>query len=98
MRTLSWSAAIAAVVGFVGCAESYYYAPEGASVMRAGAPAEVVKIPPEVPQGRVEIASQGVRRMRTNDGRTVATVHIRLSVSNDGDDQPWTVDTHEQML
>jgi hypothetical protein len=89
---------VAAIIGLVGCAESYYYSPDNASVVREGAPAQVVKVPPELPQGQVVIASQGLRRLRLNDGRTVPALHVQLDVSNDGDDQPWTIDTREQLL
>ncbi|MDB4957314.1 MAG: uncharacterized protein JWO36_4883 [Myxococcales bacterium] len=96
MRSLALCAAAAAALGLVGCAASYYYSPEGATVVRAGAPAQVVKIPPESPRGSVEIASTGIRTIRTRDGRQVPTLHVRMIVDNESDDQPWTVDTRDQ--
>jgi hypothetical protein len=81
-----------------GCEPSYYYSPENATVVRGGAPAQVVRIPPEVPQGDVEIASTGIVTMHPPDQPEIRALHVRMIVDNEGDNLPWTVDTREQLL
>lgn len=94
MRTLS----VLALLAISACAESYYYAPEGATVIRNGVPAQVTKIPPELPQGDIEISSTGLRRLRTSDGRTLTALHVQMIVDNEGDQQPWIVNTGNQIV
>jgi hypothetical protein len=72
----------------------YYYAPEQAAVRRAGMPTRIEKIPPEAPQGTIAISSQGLTRGQRGE----LALHVRLVVSNEGDDQPWSVDVREQMV
>ncbi|HSD87320.1 MAG TPA: hypothetical protein VLB44_07385 [Kofleriaceae bacterium] len=84
----------AALIG--GCAETpaYYYAPESPTVTRSGVATHVEKIPPEAPQGTVDISSVGIAKLQNGD----RALHVRLAVDNEGDDTPWTVDIREQLV
>jgi hypothetical protein len=84
-------------VGLIGgCAEqpAYYYAPEAPTVTRNGVPTRVEKIPPEAPQGTVDISSVGIAKLQNGD----RGLHVRMAVDNEGDDTPWTVDIRDQLV
>lgn len=88
-----------AIAMFAACAAAndYRYAPEHATVSLDGEPATRIAIPPERPEGQVSIASFGVTDLRMADNR-YPSLHVRMVVSNDGDPQPWIVDTRNQLL
>lgn len=73
---------------------TYYYAPEAASVMRAGMATHVESIPQEAPQGTVEISTMGL----TTGQRGERALHVRIAIANEGDDTPWTLDIREQLV
>lgn len=79
-----------------GCVDhpSYYYAPESATVTRAGVAVRVENIPQEAPQGTVEISSTGIQEIRNGQ----RALHVRMAVDNEGSDTPWTVDIREQVI
>src|SRR5574337_2092814 len=86
-----------AMLAACAAANDYRYAPEHATVSLDGEPATRIAIPPERPEGQVSIASFGLTDLRMSDNR-YPSLHVRMIVSNDGDTQPWTVDTRQQLL
>jgi len=82
-----------------GCAEtqSYVYAPDTTNAVAAGLPAERIAIPQEQPQGAVEVTSYGVTQLSPAHGQ-VRALHVRMVVTNDGDDAAWTLDTRQQLV
>jgi len=81
------------------CGEEYIYTPESANAVASnGVPAEKVSIPQERPEGSVEITSYGVARLRGDNDTKIPALHVRLSVSNDGDAVPWQLDTRQQVV
>src|SRR5207302_5348448 len=58
-------------------------------------PAARYAIPAERPTGEVLIASPGLTAMPEADGRTPA-LFVRMVVTNNSDETPWTLDTREQ--
>lgn len=78
------------------CADtpSYYYAPESADVTREGLATHVEQVPPETPQGTIEISTQGF----THGNRADPALHVRMTVANEGDATPWTVDVRDQVI
>ena len=86
-----------AVVGVLGCESGYVYTPEAANVVsRSGTPAQKVDVPQERPNGSVQILSDGIHHVATANGK-VRALHVRMIVSNDGDQQPWRVDAGKQL-
>ena len=94
---------LAALACAAGCYSEYAYAPaENATAQLAGRAAAHYDIPPESPRGDVRIASFGIAKLReTNDdvetGGKLRAMHVRLSIANNSDPQPWLVDTREQI-
>ena len=89
---------LASLVAFGGCAsQQYVYTPETTNAVAAGSPAERTAIPQERPQGTVEVASFGITDLELR-GTRVPALHVRMIVTNDGDDTPWTLDTNQQLL
>jgi hypothetical protein len=83
---------------FAGCAEhNFVYTPETANAVSHGMPASRTAIPQEMPQGAVEVTSQGIGQLRQGDGQ-LAVLHVRMIVTNDGDATPWLVDTRQQAI
>jgi len=79
-----------------GCgASSYVYTPETTNAVAAGLPAARTEIPQEHPQGAVEITSYGITDLQLQGAR-VPSLHVRMLVTNDGDDTPWRLDTSQQ--
>ena len=87
------------IAGVLGCAgnSSYVYQPDTANATAAGLPATRTPIPQERPQGAVEVVSYGVTDLQ-RDGTSVPALHVRAIVTNDGDAQPWTLDTTQQLV
>lgn len=84
------------VLAFAGCAETHYlYTPETANAVSNDLPASRVAIPQERPQGTVEVKSYGFTHVRDV---AAPVLHVRMVVTNDGDDVPWQVDTREQYV
>jgi hypothetical protein len=81
------------------CGEpTYVYSPETANAVSAsGQPAARIDIPQERPQGSIQIVSYGVTTLRQGE-TTVRALHVRETVSNDGDDTPWQVNTTHQLV
>jgi hypothetical protein len=79
-----------------GAGTSYVYAPEGAK-LETGSLSTEFKIPPEEPKGDVRVQSNGITEIEAG-GRKIPVVQIRLTVANNSDTTPWTVDTREQLL
>jgi len=87
------------ITGLSGCAANsqYVYTPDTPNASAAGLPAARTPIPQEAPQGAIEMASYGVTELQ-RDGARIPALHVRAIVTNDGDDQPWTLDTTQQMV
>ena len=73
---------------------SYYYSPEAANAVRDRLPTHVERIPQEAPQGTVEIASAGL----TKGPHGEHALHVRMTVDNEGDATPWTLDIRDQQV
>jgi len=87
------------LASLLGCAQtsSYVYQPDTANATAAGLPAARTAIPQEQPQGAIEVVSYGVTELRRDDAR-IPSLHVRAIITNDGDAQPWTVDTTQQLV
>ena len=87
-------------VAISACAgESHYvYRPETANAVSAGMPAARTPIPQEQPQGAVEVTSYGITELRPGGGARVRALHVRMIVTNDGDDTPWHVNSGQQLV
>jgi hypothetical protein len=83
----------------LGCAgtSDYVYSPDTANATAAGLPAARTPIPQEQPQGAIEVVSYGITELR-RDAAAAPALHVRAIVTNDGDDQPWTLDTTQQLV
>jgi hypothetical protein len=79
------------------CASTPEFAPEGARISASGALVQRVAVPPEQPRGEVRIESIGLSRMDAGGGELQA-LHLRMTVSNDGDPTAWTVDSRQQLV
>jgi hypothetical protein len=76
----------------------YVYTPEVANAQQGGVPASRIQIPPERPEGSVQITTSGITQARPDNSGKVDVIHVRMVVSNDGDDTPWMIDTRQQYL
>ncbi|MDB4960206.1 MAG: uncharacterized protein JWP01_205 [Myxococcales bacterium] len=90
------SIVVLGLVAACGSGTSYIYAPEGADIT-AGSVSTEFQIPPEEPRGEVRVQSGGITEINS-DGQKIPMMHLRLSVANNSDQNPWTVDTREQLL
>jgi hypothetical protein len=96
MKILSASLVATALAACGG--PSYVYTPETANVMTSsGLPVAKVDIPQESPQGSIQIESFGVTTL-DQGGASVHALHVRETVSNDGDATPWQLDTRQQLV
>lgn len=88
------------LVALAACATptGYVYSPQDACHWTEGYPAVTQLVPPEAPQGSIEVSSFGVVAIRPDGQRAVAALHVRLAVTNDGDASPWTVVPADQVL
>lgn len=80
-----------------GCAPNYVYTPETRNAVSGGLPSTRTAIPQEQPQGSVEVTSYGTTELQQGNAR-VPAVQVRMTIINDGDDTPWTLDTNRQLL
>lgn len=97
MREPRWTA-VAAAATLAGCGGTYLYAPDDATVWTDGYPAQVLAVPPEAPQGKVEVTSFGVVELSPDGAGKLATLHVRLVAINDGDATPWTIVPTDQLV
>ena len=99
IRSILGAAGVLVIGGMLGCAANsdYIYQPDTANATAAGLPAARTPIPQESPQGAIEVTSYGVTELR-RDGMTIPALHVRAIVTNDGDAQPWTLDTTQQLV
>jgi len=88
---------LAPVALFACATPDYVYRPQTANAVASGVPVARNPVPPERPQGSVETASFGVTLLQQGDVALPA-LHIRMTVSNDGDSTPWQVDTRRQTI
>jgi hypothetical protein len=103
MRVWTICSVSSVIAGMVACAgnSQYVYTPDAANATEAGLPAARTAIPPEQPQGAIEVTSYGVTSLQQSgqrDGSKIPALHVRAVVTNDGDDTPWTLDTSQQMV
>src|SRR5215470_17628576 len=87
------------IVSMFGCAgnSSYVYQPDTTNATAAGLPATRTPVPPERPQGAIELVSYGVTDLN-REGTSIPSLHVRAIVTNDGDDTPWTMDATQQLV
>jgi hypothetical protein len=99
IRSVLAAAGALVIGGMLGCAANsdYVYQPDTANATAAGLPAARTPIPQEAPQGAIEVTSYGVAQLR-RDGMSIPALHVRAIVTNDGDAQPWTLDTTQQLV
>jgi hypothetical protein len=97
--SLGLSSGLIALAGMLGCAGSseYVYTPEAANANVAGLPASRTPIPPEKPEGAIEVVSYGIADLDRGNMK-IPALHVRAVVTNDGDDTPWTLDTTKQLV
>jgi len=90
---------LAVIAGMLGCGSTanYVYQPDKSNVSAAGLPAERTPIPQEAPQGAIEVVSYGVTQLN-REGSEIPALHVRATITNDGDDTPWTFDTTQQLV
>src|SRR5215471_2879520 len=98
MRASSPSGIFLATILVAACApDEYIYRPaEQATAEVGGLPAARYGVPPERPVGSVLVASSGLARIGFSGGAEQKMLQVRLVVSNNSDDAPWTLDTREQ--
>jgi hypothetical protein len=80
-----------------GCGASYLYVPAGSTYWVDGRPAAATPVPPEAPQGKVEVTSFGVVAMETG-AASHPVLHVRLAIANDGDATAWTLAPGDQLV
>lgn len=83
-----------------GCSStaSYIYSPQGARLSSDGYPTTSIAVPPEAPQGTVDVTSFGITEITPEGPGPIAALHVRLAIANDGDGTPWTLNTNEQLV
>lgn len=98
LTSIRWSSL--SLVALAGCAAgtSYLYSPQGTSSVIGGYPTQVVGVPPEAPQGKVEVSSFGVTEISPQGDGNVRALHVRMVVTNDGDPTPWSIMPAEQQV
>ena len=84
----------ALAVGLIGCSHPrYVFIPaQNADAVMDGETASLYQVPPQDPQGDVEVASFGIQQAPNGP----PSMHVRMIVSNDSD-QPWVLDTRRQL-
>ena len=82
-------------MALIACARpQYVFVPvEHASAEMSGEPASDYEVPPQHPEGDVEVASFGIQQ----PAHGPRSIHVRMIVSNDSAGA-WTVDTRQQLL
>jgi len=100
-RGLTITALVGALLAILGCGSAQYlFQPTvDVPVTSAERPEALYRIPPQSPRGNLYVASLGlIRADLAQTGRDVPLLHLRLTVSNDSDAGPWTVDAREQLV
>jgi len=86
------------VVAAIGCGgPEYVYTPEASNATVGGMPAARTSIPPERPQGGVDVVSYGTTQLHQGNA-DIPALHVRMTITNDGDAVAWAVDTREQLV
>jgi hypothetical protein len=102
-RTLAGTVALLVATGalaLASCAESesYVYRPtEMATAATQGYATARYPVPPEAPRGEVYVTSFGVMQMDVAPQATASMLQIRMTVTNNNGDQPWLIDTRQQL-
>lgn len=83
-----------------GCAAptSYVYSPQDVCHWVDGYPADSQLVPPEAPQGTIEVSSFGFVEIEPDGQGSLAVLHVRLAITNDGDASPWKITPGEQLI
>jgi len=98
MKTSEILVSVLVACGLGACATTdYAYTPDMPNSVAAGMPAQSISIPQEAPQGTVQITSYGIAALSPT-GTTMPALHVRMIAANDGDTQPWTIDTSKQLV
>ncbi len=89
-------------LALAGCEHQYVYQPAVSTTSAvAGRPASYYTIPPEAPRGDVRVATFGFvdiqPTQQAKGEEKMRGLGVRMVVTNNSD-QPWTVDTREQVL
>jgi hypothetical protein len=95
------AALAAAALAIVGCRSAQYlFQPSlDVAVTSADRPEALYRIPPQRPRGNLYVASLGlIHADVAQTGRDTPLLHLRLTLANDSDDGPWTVDAREQLV
>jgi hypothetical protein len=74
------------------------YSPDRSNFWADGYPAAVTAVPPEVPQGKVEVTSFGITEITPDGAGPLSALHVRLAITNEGDATPWQVTTTDQVV
>ena len=89
---------VLAAAGIFACAgQNYVYTPQNPNVVSSGMAAARTPIPQERPLGAVEVSSYGVTHLNTGEAN-IPALHVRMIVTNDGDDTPWRLDSSQQLV
>jgi hypothetical protein len=67
----------------------------GQGVLATGPNVATYAVPPQAPQGRVQVVSLGGERLQGQDD---LFLHVRLDAENSGDATAWRIESHEQRL
>jgi hypothetical protein len=98
-RARAWAMAILLAAGGCGSAEFVFRPTEQVTATTDGYPTARYPVPPESPRGTVYVTSFGFTQADLwHTGQRTLLLHLRLTASNDGGTQAWTVDTREQLI
>jgi hypothetical protein len=88
-----------ALAFLVGCASTtYVFTPQGPLRWSNGYPSTTAQVPPEAPQGKVELASFGITDLAPEGAGAISALHVRIAITNEGDATPWQVTTTDQLV
>jgi hypothetical protein len=90
-----WMTPLGLGIALIGCARpQYVFVPvPHATASVSGEPASLYRVPPQSPEGDVEVATFGIQR----PAHGPRSIHVRMIVSNDSAGV-WTVDTRRQLV
>jgi hypothetical protein len=88
------------LAALAGCATtaSYIYSPERATHLADGYPAAAIAVPPEAPQGQIEVTSFGIVGITPDGSSPMNALHVRLAIANNGDTTPWEISPNDQLV
>jgi hypothetical protein len=98
MHALVRHAVAFVVIATGGCGSTYSYAPEGATFSVDGALTARIRIPRERPSGEVRVESGGIRSVDEGPQAGTKALHVRITVSNDAGERPWSFDVRDQLI